>query len=40
VPAAVAYNSFLRQVRKMNIEMEEFQYEFTHMLWKRRRRVS
>ena len=40
VPAAVAYNSFLRQVRKMNIEMEEFQYEFTHMLWKRRRKVS
>ncbi|RMG43989.1 MAG: hypothetical protein D6718_10770 [Acidobacteria bacterium] len=40
VPAAVAYNSFLRQVRTMSIEMEEFQYDFTHLLQKRRRRVG
>ncbi len=40
VPAAIAYNSFLRQVRIMGIEMEEFQYDFTHLLQKRRRKVS
>ncbi len=39
VPAAVAYNSFYRQVRNMSIEMEEFQYDFTHLLQKRRRRA-
>jgi biopolymer transport protein TolQ len=38
IPAAVAYNSFLRQVRIMGIEMEEFQYDFVHLLHKRRRR--
>ncbi|NJN64588.1 MAG: Tol-Pal system subunit TolQ [Acidobacteria bacterium] len=38
IPAAVAYNSFLRQVRIMSIEMEEFQYDFIHLLQKRRRR--
>ena len=40
VPAAVAYNSFLRQVRIMSIEMDEFQYDFVHLLSKRKRRVS
>jgi len=40
IPAAVAYNSFLRQVRIMGIEMEEFQYDFVHLLQKRRRRVG
>jgi biopolymer transport protein TolQ len=40
VPAAIAYNSFHRQVRTMSIEMEEFQYDFTHLLQKRRRRVD
>ena len=40
VPAAVAYNYFLRQVRVLSIEMEEFQYDFTHLLEKRRRRVG
>ena len=40
VPAAIAYNSFYRQVRTMSIEMEEFQYDFTHLLQKRRRRVD
>ncbi|MDH3286000.1 MAG: MotA/TolQ/ExbB proton channel family protein, partial [Acidobacteriota bacterium] len=39
VPAAVAYNSFYRQVRNMSIDMEEFQYDFTHLLQKRRRKV-
>ncbi len=39
IPAAVAYNAFLRQVRIMSIEMEEFQYDFIHLLQKRRRRV-
>ncbi|MBP7147149.1 MAG: MotA/TolQ/ExbB proton channel family protein [Acidobacteria bacterium] len=39
VPAAVAYNSFLRQVRIMSIEMDEFQYDFIHLLQKRRRKV-
>ena len=40
VPAAVAYNSFLRQVRSASIEMEEFQYDFIHLLQKRRRQVG
>lgn len=40
VPAAIAYNSFLRRVRVMTIEMEEFQLDFVHMLQKRRRRVA
>lgn len=40
VPAAVAYNYFLRQVRVLSIEMEEFQYDFTHLLQKRRRKVG
>ena len=40
VPAAVAYNSFLRRVRNTNIEMEEFQFDFVHLLEKRRRKVS
>ncbi len=40
IPAAVAYNSFLRQIRIMSIEMEEFQYDFIHLLQKRRRKVS
>ena len=40
IPAAVAFNSFLRQVRIMNIEMDEFQYDFIHLLQKRRRRVD
>jgi biopolymer transport protein TolQ len=39
VPAAVAYNSFLRQVRIMTIEMDEFQLDFVHLLEKRRRRA-
>jgi len=38
VPAAVGYNYFLRQVRIMSIEMEEFEYDFIHLLQKRRRR--
>ena len=40
VPAAIAYNSFLRQVRIMTIEMEEFQLDFVHLLQKRRRRAG
>lgn len=40
IPAAVAFNSFLRQVRIMSIEMEEFQYDFVHLLQKRRRRID
>jgi biopolymer transport protein TolQ len=40
VPAAIAYNSFLRQVRVMTIEMEEFQLDFVHLLQKRRRRAG
>jgi len=40
VPAAVGYNYFLRQVRIMSIEMEEFEYDFIHLLEKRRRRPS
>jgi len=31
IPAAVAYNSFLRRVRVMIIEMDEFQYDFIHL---------
>lgn len=38
IPAAIAYNSFLRQVRVAIIEMDEFQYDFAHLLAKRRRR--
>ena len=38
--AAVAYNYFLRQVRIMSIEMEEFEYDFIHLLQKRRRKVQ
>jgi biopolymer transport protein TolQ len=40
VPAAVGYNYFLRQVRIMSIEMEEFEYDFIHLLQKRRRRPA
>ncbi len=40
IPAAVAYNSFLRRVRVMIIEMDEFQYDFLHLLQKRRRRAG
>ena len=40
IPAAVAFNSFLRQVRILSIEMEEFQYDFVHLLHKRRRRTD
>jgi biopolymer transport protein TolQ len=40
IPAAVGYNAFLRQVRTMSIEMDEFQYDFVHLLHKRRRRIE
>ncbi len=40
IPAAIAYNSLLRQVRVMIIEMDEFQYDFIHLLSKRRRRAG
>ena len=40
VPAAVGYNYFLRQVRITSIEMEEFEYDFIHLLQKRRRRPA
>jgi biopolymer transport protein TolQ len=40
IPAAVGYNSLLRQVRVMIIEMDEFQYDFIHLLSKRRRRAG
>ncbi len=40
IPAAIAYNSFLRRVRVFVIEMDEFQYDFVHLLAKRRRKVS
>lgn len=39
IPAAVGYNSFLRRVRVMVIEMDEFHYDFIHLLEKRRRRM-
>jgi biopolymer transport protein TolQ len=40
IPAAVAFNAFLQQIRIMNIEMDEFQYDFIHLLQKRRRRTD
>ncbi len=40
IPAAVAYNSLLRKVRVMISEMDEFQYDFVHLLQKRRRRAG
>jgi biopolymer transport protein TolQ len=40
IPAAIGYNSLLRRVRISIIEMDEFQYDFIHMLQKRRRRAG
>lgn len=40
VPAVIAYNSFVRQVRVMGIEMDDFQLEFIHLLEKQRRRTA
>lgn len=40
VPAVIAYNSFVRQVRVMGIDMDDFQLEFIHLLEKQRRRTA
>jgi biopolymer transport protein TolQ len=37
IPAVVAYNSFLRRIRVMRSEMDEFCYDFVHLLEKKRR---
>jgi len=37
IPAVIAYNSFMRRIRVMRSEMDEFAYDFVHLLEKKRR---
>jgi biopolymer transport protein TolQ len=37
IPAVIGYNSFLRRIRVMRSEMDEFAYDFIHLLEKKRR---